>query len=210
MKTLDKGQEKIEKICSVLRKETLEPAKKQAEEIIKEAQKQAEVIIENGKKKAEDVIANARAEIEKERNVFNSSLQQAAKQSIESLRQQIENNFFNSQLQNLIEKEGAYPDIVAKLINTIVQAIEKEGLSADLSAYIPKTISPRDINVLLLKNALNALKEKTVVVGNFEAGAQVKINNKKITIDISEGALKDLLSTHVIRKDFRKMIFTDA
>lgn len=207
MRTLEKGQEKIKQICSVLREETLEPAKKQAEEMIEEAQKQAEEFVHEAQKHAETLIAEARLAIEQERNVFNSSLQQAVKQCLEGLRQNIENNFFNYQLQTLIEKDGANPDLVAKLINAIVKALEKEGISADLSALVPKTISPHEINTLLMKDVLNVLNEKGVVQGKFAAGAQVRLNQKKITIDMSEEALKDLLSNYVVRKDFRKLIF---
>lgn len=207
MRTLEKGQEKINKICTILREETLEPAKQQAKEIVQEGQKQAEEIIREAQKNAELLMASAREAIEQERNVFNFSLQQAAKQGLETLRQDIENNFFSKQLQTLIEKDGANPDLIAKLLNAIIQALEKEGLSADLSALVPKTISPNEINTMLMKDVLNALKDKSVTVGKFAAGVQVKINNKQMTFDISDEALKDLLSNHIVRKDFRKMIF---
>lgn len=207
MRTLEKGQEKIKQICSILKEETLEPAKKQAEEIIENARKQAEEIVREAQKHSETLISETRLAIEQERNVFNSSLQQAVKQSLEALRQNIENNFFNNQLQALIEKDGSKPDLIAKLINAIVNALEKEGVSADLSAIVPKMISPQEINGLLLKDVLNILKEKTVVQGKFAAGAQVRLNQKNITIDMSDEALKDLLSNYVVRKDFRKLIF---
>lgn len=207
MRTLEKGQEKINKICSILRQETLEPAKKQAEEIIEEGRKQAEQIIIEAQKNADGLTAAAKANIEQERNVFNSSLQQAAKQSLESLRQEIENSFFNEHLQTLIAKEGSNPDIIAKLVNAIVKALEKDGLSSDISAVVSSAIDPQEINTLLLKEVLNSLKEKGVLGGNFTSGTQVKINNKNITIDITDEALKELLSNYVVRKDFRKMIF---
>ena len=39
MKTLEKGQDKIQKICAILRDQTLEPAQKEAQEIIERALK---------------------------------------------------------------------------------------------------------------------------------------------------------------------------
>lgn len=208
MKTLDKGQEKINKICSILREESLEPAKKQAEEILSDARKQAEHIIDQAHLEAKALVSDAKHAVEQERNVFNSSLQQASKQSLEALRQEIEKMFFNDQLNSMIEKDGTHPDIIAKLVNALVKALEKEGLSADLSAIVPDMISANEINQLLLKEVLNSLNGKSVELGKFAAGAQVRINNKKITIDMSEQALKDLLSKYVVRKDFRKMIFS--
>lgn len=207
MKTLEKGQDKIKKICSVLRDETLEPAKKRAEEIINDGKRQAEEIIAEAEKQAAKIIADARAAVEQERNVFHSSLQQAAKQSVEALRQSIERKFFNEHLQTIVEKNASGPDLVAKLVNAIVKALEKEGLSTDLTALVPSTLSPKEVNELLLQDVLKALKEHSVAIGGFAAGAQVRLDNKKMTIDITEQALKELLSGYVVRKDFRKMIF---
>jgi len=44
-------------------------------------------------------------------------------------------------------------------------------------------------------------------LGDFKAGVQLRLNNKNMTIDISEDALKELLGNHVVRRDFRKMVF---
>lgn len=207
MKTLEKGKDKIKKICEVLREETLEPAQKQAREIINEAHKQSEHIILEAKKKAEALTTEARAAIDRERNVFQSSLQQAAKQSIEALKQNIEEHVFNANLNEIIGKSAADPRLVANLINAIVNALEKEGLAANLSAIIPKTIPERTINELLLHDVIGKLKDQSVILGNFSGGAQVRLHDRKVVIDVSEAALKELLSNHVVRKDFRKMVF---
>jgi V/A-type H+-transporting ATPase subunit E len=207
MKTLDKGQDKIQKICEILRDETLAPAKKQAEEIVKEAQKKAESLLVEAQKAAHRLLENARSEIEQEKNVFEASLSQAAKQCLEALRQNIETRFFNTHLSSLIEKNANHPNLIASLINAIIQALEKEGLAANLTVLIPKTIPPREVNELLLNNVAETLKEGSVLNGPFAAGVQVKIANKKMTIDLSEEALKDLLSQYVVRKDFRKLFF---
>lgn len=206
MKTLEKGREKIKNICAVLRDETLEPAQKEAARIIEEAQQQAERILSEAQKAADTMHANAKAAIEQEYNVFQSTLQQAAKQGIESLRQSVENKFFNENLEQLIEKNAADPQLIAHLINAIVKAVEKDGLATDLTALVGKTINPRQLNELLLQEVLKRLKGQTVEVGDFHAGIQLKLRDKKVTIDISESALKELLATHIARKDFRKMI----
>lgn len=206
MKTLDKGQDKIKKICSILRDETIEPAKKDAEKIIKEAQKQAEQIINEAHKQAESIINDARHAIEQEKNVFHSSLLQASKQGIEALKQSIEHKLFNEQLVAMLESQTTDPKVISNLINAIVKSVEKEGLEADLTAIIPKNVVPKEVNKLLLEEVLKKLKDHTVTVGNFKGGAQVKIVNKKMTIDISEESLQEILASY-IRKDFRKMIF---
>jgi V/A-type H+-transporting ATPase subunit E len=207
MKTLDKGSEKIQKICDVLREETLEPAKKQGQEIIRDAQKQAKQIVDDAHKAAEKLHQDARQAIEQEKVAFQSTLAQASKQSLESLRQGVEKLFFNDHLPALIDKGSSDPQLIANLINAIVKALEKDGLTADLTALVAKGLDPRKVNELLLSDVVKHLRGGSVQLADFAAGVQVKLSDKKMTIDVSETALRDLLASYVVRKDFRKMLF---
>lgn len=201
------GNEKIKKICDVLREETLEPARKEAQQIIASAQEQADQLIAQANQEIEKLHSNAKAAIEQDFSAFHSSLRQAAKQGLEQLRQTIEQTFFNEHLPTLIEKEMENPSLIADLINAVVKALEKEGLAADLIALVPQKISIRQLNELLLQDVLNKLNHHSVAIGDFNAGVQLKVKNKKMSIDISEGALKELLGTNMFRKDFRKIVF---
>lgn len=207
MRSLEKGQDKIQKICDKLRHETLEPAEKEAQHIVEEAKKKADAIKVDAERHVEQMIKQARGQIEQERNVFYSALQQAAKQTVEGLRQEIEHKLFNEELQNILDKEMADPKIIAELINGIVKSIEKDGLSTDVSAVIPRCVSVEDVNALLIENVRKRLKGKPLDVGGFTGGAQVKLLGKKMTIDLSDQAIKELLSNYM-RKDFRKLIFS--
>jgi len=206
MKELEKGQDKIEKICEALRKETLEPAEAKAKEIIEAAGNQAESMIRQAEKQAEEIIKKARAEIEQEQQVFQSSLAQAAKQGIESLRQAIEHTLFNPELEKLIVRHTSDLNTVARIIEALIKAVEVEGVSRNLAAFIPQNISPQELNALLAENVLKKLETGSVMVGDFKGGAQLKILDKKMMVDMSDEVLKELLSTF-IRKDFRKLVF---
>lgn len=206
MKSLEKGQDKIQKICDKLRQGTLEPAEEEAQQILKEARKKADSIKADAERHADQILKQARAQIEQERNVFHSSLQQAAKQTVEGLRQEIEHKLFNEELQNILEKQTADPKIIAELLNGIIQALEKDGLATDLTAVIPKLISIEDVNALLLDGVRKRLKGKPLNVGSFAGGAQVKLHAKKMIIDLSDQAIKELLANYM-HKDFRKMLF---
>lgn len=207
MRSLEKGQDKLQKICDKLRHETLEPAEQQAQRILEEARQKAEEIKAEAGLHAEQLLKQARGQIEQERNVFYASLQQAAKQAVEGLRQEIEHKLFNEELNNLLEKQLADPKIIAELINGIVKAIEKEGLTTELTVMIPRLISVHDVNALLLENVRKRLKGKPLEIGNFAGGAQVKLLGKKMTVDLSDQAIKELLAQYM-RKDFRNLIFS--
>ena len=101
----------------------------------------------------------------------------------------------------------ADPKIIAELINGIVKAIEQEGLTTDLSAVIARSVSIDDVNALLLENVRKRLKGAPLEVGSFAGGAQVKLLGKKMTIDLTDQSVRELLANY-IRKDFRKFIFS--
>lgn len=208
MKTLDKQQDKIREICDVLRKQTLEPAQDEAKRIIEEAQSKAELIVREAEEHVEGLLAEARKTIERERNVFHSSLSQASKQSIEALKQSIENELFNPELHKIVNQQTSEPNAVAQIISGIVKAIDKEGIGADLTAYIPSTVSPQQVNALLTKEILNKLKDKSVTLGNFSGGGKVRIEGKNITLELSNEEIEDLLKRYV-RKDFRSLLFAN-
>lgn len=207
MKTLQEGQKKIQHICNLLKSEAIEPAKKEAEAIIDGAKAQAQEIIAESEKQAQRNIEEAKKGIEQEKNVFQSFMVQAAKQTMESLRQEIEKKFFNSELHRYIVEHTADPKTIARLTEAVIAAIEKEGISANLSVLIPKSVPPKEVNAFLAENTLNKLKEKSVAIGDFAGGVQVKLNDKQMTIDITDEALVDLLS--VYRKGFRELIFNN-
>lgn len=206
MRTLEKGHDKIKKISDQLIKEALEPARNEAKALLEEAHAKAAEIVAEGQKQAHKLVAEAKTSIEQERNVFHSALTQASKQSIEALRQSVENTLFNSHLQQSLSAQLVDPQVIAKFINAIVEAIEKEGISGDLAAYIPKSVSVQDVNRFLVDGIIQKLQGKSVKLGDLTGGAEVKVLDKNLTIDISDESLRELMSRYV-RKDFRKLLF---
>jgi V/A-type H+/Na+-transporting ATPase subunit E len=206
MKGTESGKDKVKKICDILRRETLEPAEMEAEQIIHSAREHAEQVIAAAQKEVERIHLEARREIERQRNVFQSSLSQACKQAIETLKQNIEEKLFNQELSRLMTKHTQDPKILAQLVTAVVTGIEKEGIEAALSVYIPAAVPARAVNMLLAHEIVEKLKEKSVLVGALTGGIEVKLLKENITIDISDAALKELVANY-IRKDFRELIF---
>jgi len=206
MKGLDAGRDKVKKICDILKKETLEPAKKEAQDILVQAEAKAKEIVEETEKKCLQIQEEFRREMERQREIFHASLKQASRQAVELLKQGIEEKFFHPELMQLLTKPLQEPKVVAQLVETVVRAIEKEGIETNLSVYIPAHVSAGAINTLLGQKILEKLKEKTVMLGVFGGGIQVKLHDAHITLDISVDALKELLAGWV-RKDFREFFF---
>ncbi len=207
MAKLDSGEDKIQQICDSIRNETLLPAQERAKEIVENANIQADIIIKKAHKEKERLLHTAKKNIEKERKIFDSSLNLATRQALEVLKQQIEKELFSKNLKNYLVKETKDPKIIANLINALIKTIEEYGIDSDVSAYVPKEVDLKAINLHLLKETIDKLKEKEVIIGDFDGGIKLKLIDQEITIDISDEALKVLVADH-IRSDFRKLIFS--
>jgi V/A-type H+/Na+-transporting ATPase subunit E len=206
MKGLESGKDKVKKICDLLKKETLEPAQHEAQEIIHAARRRAEQMIAEAHQKIDEMQEIAHQEIQQQKAVFEASLAQACRQTLESLREKIENKLFNPELSHFLTKPLQEAKVVAKLIEAVVGAIEKEGLETDLSAAISTAVPAEEVNAILAKKIVERLKEKSVLLSAMDGGAQVKLINQHMTLDLSVAAFKELVAGY-IRKDFREMVF---
>ena len=113
MKTLENENDKINKICEILKKETLEPAENEALKIIQEAKVKAEKILEEAESQAKWIKKESDLVIEKEKQMFHAVCQKAASLTLEHLRQTIDNQFLKPALGALIEKSSIKSDAKA-------------------------------------------------------------------------------------------------
>lgn len=206
MKGLETGKDKIQKICDTLRKETLEPAKQEAREVVENAHMQAAEIVAEAKKRGASIIQESILEMEEKKRVFHASLNLACRQGIEQLKQKIEKELFNRELSDLVTKEMADPKVIANLLGSFMRSMEEKGIEEDFVALIPKGISPRSINDLLVSRVLEKLHKNSVSVGDFAGGLQIQLKGKKITIDISDTVVRELIAQY-IRRDLRDLVF---
>jgi V/A-type H+/Na+-transporting ATPase subunit E len=206
MPELEKAHERIQAISEKIRLEVLEPAQEQAALLIDEAKKEALRIKEKAHREAEQIRQDITKSLEEEKHIFHSSLEQAAKQSIELLKQKIENALFNPTLEKWIIKEMGNSKEHAKLIEALVKAINKEGIRTDLTVVIPQTFSAETIATELSRDILTELAKSSIELGEQKAGIKVIIKDKHIMLDMSDSTLKELISSFV-RKDFRKIFF---
>jgi len=208
MKELEKGKDKIQKICDMLRQETLLPAQSEAKGVIEKAQIEAEQIVHQAHQEAQKLIAEAHAQLEKEKKAVKMALQLAARQAVGSLKQEIESKLFDEPLKKLIVRDSHQPQMIADWLQALVQAVKKEGMDAHLGAVVPKNCSIDALMPLLAQEVAETLKKGSISIGAFAGGVQLKLIDKNITIDMSDRALEELLAGH-LRKEFRKYVFSE-
>lgn len=205
MKLLDSGEDKVKKICEAIREKTLDPAKKEAKEIIEKAVNEAEKIMKRAHDEANHILKENEKKIQQEKNVLRSALSLSCKQTLQALRQEIEENIFNKEIGLLIQN-SMNTDFIAQFFSVICQALEKDGISANLEVSLSKNISKEDFSKKLALDLLNKIKGKTFHLSSLTSGLEVKVSDKNMSIELSDEALKNLLAQFV-REDFRELIF---
>ena len=206
MPELEKADSRIQIICDKIRSETLDPAKEQAQEIIENARKEAERILQMAHAEAERILNESRKALDIEKQIFTSSLQQASKQSVELLKQKLENSFFNPNLTQWVKEQLGDAKSHARLVDALVTALNKDGVNTELSVSIPKSITADAVNSQLSEHILKQLKNNSVDTSDIGSGVQVKVIDKNMVLDVSSKALEEIIASF-IRKDFRKVFF---
>ncbi|MDN3504819.1 MAG: hypothetical protein P0S95_04510 [Rhabdochlamydiaceae bacterium] len=205
MKLIDSSDKKVKKICDVLVRETLEPAKKQAEEIIEEANLAAKKCIELAQQKGRQIIEKARLDVEEKQRVFDSSLKVSSQKALTALRDQIEKQLFSDELDAQVSKYLSEKDVVAKLIDALISTLNKEGLKTDLDVIISNKFKPEEISAALLEASRLSLSDKGVSVASMD-GVIIKSVEKSFSIDVTDEAIKLLMSRYA-QESLRKILF---
>lgn len=209
MKNLQKENDAVQKISDLLLEETLNPAKEKAQLLVQQAEVKAKDIVQQAEQKAEKMFEEARKKLEQEEALFKATTKQAFEQSLESLRQSIQRDLFSPALEQLLHQPLKDKAVIANLVNALVQAIEKEGLSFDIQVFVSDHLKPDEINPLLLDQVVQNLEGKTVHLGKGLTGVEVKLKDKKITIDMTGKTLQEIVAKY-IRKDLRTTLFGEA
>jgi V/A-type H+/Na+-transporting ATPase subunit E len=209
MKELPKAEDKVAYICQALRRETLEPAQQEAERMLAEAEHKREERLEETDRECQARLEKLQNQLAQEQMLFRTSMQHAGKQGIALIKQQIEESLFRPAVTTLVDQASSSPEAVAAFLNGIIQAIEKEGISADIEAILPKTVSPDQVMPLLMKTIQERLKKEGAVrLGSFEGGVQIRLRDKNMVLDLSDKALRELLASFM-RESFHNYLFQD-
>lgn len=204
MKETLSGKDKIQQICDAIKNETLGPAHQEAKEIVDNAHLEAKEIIQEAEQNAEKILQGANQEIDQKKKVFESSLALGAKQVVDSLKQMIEQKLLEGTLSDSL---SSFPDekLCAQIVEMVALSLEKEGIDANLSLYVPEVIKPEEL-LNHIKGKVRSKLSKEAIHPMKASGVALKIENENIILDLSEQAIQELLAQYV-RKDFHQWIF---
>ena len=202
MKALDTGDEKVKKICEMLRSDTLKPAQDEAKGLIDKAHEEAKRIREEAEKHAQSLLESARKEIEQEKKVFDTNVAMAGKQAIETLKQRVEKEMLSSGVSGVIADALKDGKGAAQLLEALIASVKQAGLDGSLLAELPKHLQASEAVKSVIAGASVTLKEGVSIA----EGIKLQVVDSNMTLDFSENALGELLFQFV-REDFRDKVF---
>lgn len=202
------GDERLAAICQMIRNETLDPAKEEAEQIRHAAERDAARIRAEAKRQAEQMIHDARSLIKDERDAFDVSLEQAARQAVGLLKEKIEKSLFNPGLDQYVNDELHSEAKTAHLLDLLIQEVQKEGLDGDVSVWLGKNLKKDEVLKHLSQHTLKKVSSGNLLVGENTYGIVLKIVDRHLSIEITPEGIKEMMSTF-LRPDFRSILFSE-
>jgi V/A-type H+-transporting ATPase subunit E len=202
------GDERLAAICQMIRSETLDPAKEEAEQIRHAAERDAARIRAEAKRQAEQMIHDARSLIKEERDAFDVSLEQAARQVVGLLKEKIEKSLFNPGLDKYLSDEFHDEAKTARLLDLLIQELQDEGLDGDVSVWLGKHLHKEEVLKHLSQNTLKKVSSGNLLVGEHTYGIVLKIVDRHLSIEVTPEGLKEIMSTF-LRSDFRSILFSE-
>lgn len=203
---METGKEKVDRICELLKEETIKPAQEEAKKLLNEARQRADQVLKDALNQKAQILKDADIELDKKKKIFDSSLALASKNTLETLKQSIEKNLFSEEINRLVMEKSSDETVISDFIRVVTESIEKEGLGANIEVAIPKGVSKEKLMQLLAAKVRVKFESKQVLEEGFAGGAKIKLLDHRMTIDLSDQALKELL-VNFLQKDYRQIIF---
>lgn len=208
MEGRETGDERLAAICQMIRNETLDPAKEEAEKIRQAAERDAAKTRTEAKRYAEKIIHEARTVISEEREAFDASMKQAAKKALGLLKEKIEKTLLNPSLDRYLTKQFNDEQKTAKILDLVIQNLEEEGIYGDLSVWLGKNLSKDVVLSQLCQQSLSKIEAGSLSVGDQAFGIVLKIVDRHLSIEITPEGLKEMIAAF-LRPDFRSILFSE-
>lgn len=185
----------IKDLIQKIQQEGIQVAEDKAREIEEKARQEAEAILRNAKTEAAKIIAEAKERIEKMQNSSLVSLQQAGRNLLLSLREEID-----AMLEKLLAssvKQAFTPEELVKIINTLI----KESVKEDKPGIVI-SVNKDDLH-RLEKGILSELKDeakKGITLKPLEditGGFIISFDRGKSHFDFTDKALAEYLGQYL-------------
>lgn len=202
------GTEKVKRICDLLRKDTIEPAQKEAEVIIQAAREEAQNILSSVQEKIKQHKKEHQESLRQAEVGMRASVRNAFHLLLGELKEGLCDAIFSQVLKEKVQQEVQDPKLLAKIVDVLLSSLEKEGFSGDFSVELSRNIDPREVNEFLLQSSKEKLGSQGLVLkDSIGGGVEVHLLDQKMTLSFSDDAIIQELQKFV-RPDLWQMLMS--
>lgn len=184
----------IQELIDKIKNDGIQTAQTQAQEIEKQAQAKAQKIVQEAQQKADTMLAQVKTEIKKTQESAQKSLQQASRDTLLSLRKEIEKT-----LQRLVLAEVSHAltnerlaEILTEVITRTLDGKEGGGVQVEVSAKDLKNLSEGFISKLQKKIKSEIKLQSSDDIGG---GFTISYDQGKSSFDFTDESLAQYLTT---------------
>jgi V/A-type H+/Na+-transporting ATPase subunit E len=180
---------KLENLIKKIKEEGVGAADKKAAEILEKTRKEAEKILEKAEKDAEKIREEAKQDAEKMKSNAEASIQQAARDTMLSLKKEIRKMFDRLLLQKIDENldEKMLRDLIVKLTETWAKGKEVSVLAGKVDADELTSLVMKELKTEAKKGVEIKLDKK------MSHGFRFGLKDDDLTYDFTDDALLESL-----------------
>lgn len=188
--------EQVQELINKIKQEGIEEAQKKAKEIEDQARAKANQIVENAKKEAQKITHDAQEETKKMRLAAEMAIKQSSRNTILSLRKEIENI-----LKKIITRQVS-ETLTSEQLGVIIQELIKKSAGTESKAEVQVNLNPKDLDKL--KNGFftklqNEVKQPIQFQSaqDIAKGFTISFDGGKSRFDFTDISLAEYLSTYL-------------
>ena len=189
----------LQELIEQIKKEGVEVAETEAQNIIATAESQAEKILSNAKDESAKIIANAKAEAERIAKASEEAIRQAGRNMLISFRESVAR-----ELKTLLEEEVSKVYSSSEVCNLILKVVENWSKNSD-SEDLAVILNSEDL-ARLEDGLIKGVKER-VLSGvtlrpndNFDGGFRILAGDNGAYYDYSVESVVDMISSYLSPK----------
>ncbi|HDR67834.1 MAG TPA: hypothetical protein ENN61_02160 [Bacteroidaceae bacterium] len=188
---------KIKELTEKIRREGLEKANKEAEEIIEKARNEAGEIIHEAKKKADSIINTAKKQAEDISQRMTSEVRLSSQQAILNLKKEISELIQTSVLKEPLKQAFNDQKFVRTLLETLVKKWDPAKEEGGLQVFLPKD-QLQETETYFRENLAGVLN-KGLSLGEYRGtgkGFEIQPKEGHYKINITDEAFEIFLKEH--------------
>lgn len=200
-------QNKLQELTDKLYSEGLSKGQKEAQEIVSKAKEEANQIVENAKKEYDSILEKAKKEAADYKLKIENELKMVSRQSIATIKQQIEESLLKNILSKPINNAMVDSDFIKTLLKSAIESFNPKDEAIKLEVLLPEELKNK-----LDEAYFNDIKKEFSVGLDIsfskKIGSGFKIGNKNdgYFISFTDTDFEELFSAYLKPKS-KELIF---